>query len=343
MADRNGIMDMEETRRSRISEPLLWVGLYFLANLSLTLHNKWVLSSMHFRFPWTLTLLHISVTGLGSWLMMGNSPSKSRLDMNGQLRLLCFSLLYTVNIAVSNVSMSMVALPFHQLVRSATPVFTVLLEVLLLRRFRTTPLYLTLLPVVAGIMLATMAEFHGSHNEPHQQLQGGINITMLGCGLTVFGVLLAALKGILTNSLLSGPLAMHPLEAIYRLAPYAALQCAISAWYFGELDGAHAFFAQSKDMSPMFKLMLNGLLAMFLNWVSFTANKKTSALTITVAGNIKQALSILLAMLFFGGVATGLSVLGIILTLGGGLLYSLQSYRDQLKRTYQLVQSSNTV
>ena len=43
-----------------------WIIYYFMANLGLTIHNKWVLKELNFDFPWLLTALHIGVSGLGA-------------------------------------------------------------------------------------------------------------------------------------------------------------------------------------------------------------------------------------------------------------------------------------
>lgn len=40
--------------------------------------------------------------------------------------------------------------------------------------------------------------------------------------------------------------------------------------------------------SVFWALVFNGVIAFFLNIVSFTANKKTSALTMTVAANVSK-------------------------------------------------------
>jgi uncharacterized membrane protein len=68
-------------------------------------------------------------------------------------------------------------------------------------------------------------------------------------------------------------------------------------------------------------LLLNGVIAFGLNIVSFTANKKTSALTMTVAGNVKQVLSIILSIVIFDYVINEMNTFGIVLTLLGGVWY----------------------
>lgn len=70
-----------------------------------------------------------------------------------------------------------------------------------------------------------------------------------------------------------------------------------------------------------FALAINGILAFLLNFVSFTANKRTSALSMTVAGNVKQAMSIGLSVVLFSYVITYINGLGILVTLVGGAWY----------------------
>ena len=93
--------------------------------------------------------------------------------------LAAFSTLFTVNIAMSNVSLAMVSIPFHQIMRSTTPVFTILIFRVWFGRKYSKMTYLSLIPVVAGVGLATYGDYYFSS---------------LGFTLTLIGVLLASVK-----------------------------------------------------------------------------------------------------------------------------------------------------
>lgn len=81
-----------------------FLGLYFALNLSLTLFNKAVLGK--FPFPWLLTAIHTSTAALGcSALLWRGQFELSSLSTRENMTLLAFSVLYTVNIAISNVSL----------------------------------------------------------------------------------------------------------------------------------------------------------------------------------------------------------------------------------------------
>jgi len=80
-------------------------------------------------------------------------------------------------------------------------------------------------------------------------------------------------------------------------------------------------------------LLINGCIAFGLNVVSFTANKKAGALSMTVAANIKQVLTILFAVLLFDLSITWMNGVGILFTLTGGAWYGYVDYDEKRRRT----------
>lgn len=121
-------------------------------------------------------------------LILTQTPN--RLSSREAALLTVFSFLYTINIAVSNLSLQLVTVPFHQVIRAATPIFIIILTPLLLRRpLPRLPTLFSLLPVVAGVALATYGDYY---------------FTVAGLLLTLLGTVLAALKTIATNALQTG-------------------------------------------------------------------------------------------------------------------------------------------
>lgn len=116
---------------SFLDTPSLWLALYFALNLALTLYNKSVL--IHFPFPYTLTALHALCGTIGASILLhaqGNTTSSTTVNATppkyswslfrkitpdltpGELVvLLLFSMLYTINIVVSNASLRLVTVP----------------------------------------------------------------------------------------------------------------------------------------------------------------------------------------------------------------------------------------
>lgn len=278
---------------SRFDTPAAWLVLYFTFNLGLTLFNKLVLQG--FPFPWTLTGIQMLSGTIGTQIALNQGFFvQARLTPKETAIMVAFSVLYTVNIAVSNLSLHLVTVPvrlslsplsartpphdavqFHQVVRAMTPLFTIVLSTLLLHKRHSRNTYLSLLPVVVGVVFATYGDYY---------------FTPWGFILTLFGTILAALKTIVTNRIQVGRLKLHPLDLLIRMSPLAFMQCVACAWFSGELDRVRVYGATEMNQRKAIALVVNGLIAFGLNVVSFTANKKTSALTMTVAGEFPSSL-----------------------------------------------------
>ena len=202
----------------------------------------------------------------------------------------------------------MVSVPFHQILRSTCPVFTILIYRFLYSRSYSTPTYISLIPTILGVGLATYGDYY---------------FTTLGFFLTLLGVVLASAKTVASNRLMTGSLALPPLEISLRMSPLATVLSLLFAIVTGE---GNAFLAwiQEGNLTPRYALALasNGYLAFLLNITSFYTNKLAGALTITVCANMKQCLTILLGVIAFNvhvGIFNGC---GMVIALIGAAIYS---------------------
>lgn len=83
---------------------LLSLGAYFTFNLTLTIYNKAVLG--RFAFPWLLTTVHATCLTVGCTLLYFFGAFKmNELDYRENGKLLAFSILFTANVAINNVSL----------------------------------------------------------------------------------------------------------------------------------------------------------------------------------------------------------------------------------------------
>ncbi|OSD00468.1 TPT-domain-containing protein [Trametes coccinea BRFM310] len=334
-AERRRRRSMHVEKRSEA----FWLALYFAFNLGLTLYNKGVL--VRFPYPYTLTAVHALCGTLGGYALRSKGMYQpARLDVRSYAVLAAFSVLYSVNIAISNLSLQLVTIPFHQVVRAATPIFTTLLSALILGSTISSAKIAALAPVMLGVILATYGEYY---------------FTALGLLLTLLGTILAALKTIYTNVLQSHPkltrrpeskrptsfllppsLNLHPLDLLTRMSPLAFVQCVAYAYMSGEFNRIQSPRPSNPESTlsvvdglPLLLLLGNGIIAFGLNVVSFTANGKVGALNMTVAANVKQVLTIVLAVAVFDLTITPTNALGIMITLLGGAWYAAVEYSEK--------------
>ncbi|PIA18261.1 hypothetical protein COEREDRAFT_79774 [Coemansia reversa NRRL 1564] len=310
------------------SKAVVSTASYLLISLFLTLHNKMVLQWYNFGFPWLVTAVHSlgGIIGMQILLVTGYFTPKE-LDKKQMKILLMFSLLYTMNIAMSNVSLHYVSVPLHQIVRGTVPVFTVIITLAwgLAPQGYSWRVYSSLAPVVFGVGLTTYNDYY--------------SFSLIGFILTFVGTILAAAKTVVTNTILVGgyKLKLPAFDLLYRLTPLTFVQTITWSVMSGETSEAWAFVqglrtqregGSSNSDKPggiyslVAALMVNGAIAFVLNIASFTASKNTSALAMTVTGNVKVALTVILGCAFFHVTLTSLSIVGILFTIVGGAVYS---------------------
>ena len=188
-------------------------------------------------------------------------------------------------------SRSMVSIPFHQVVRATTPVFTVMIYLYFHKATYSRMTLLSLLPIVIGVAFSTYGDY---------------SATLPGFFMTLLGAFLASLKTVETNRMQTAGSKISAWELLYRMSPLACVQSLLCAYLAGEFEVANAAYASRNTEDGLstlrphvFTILGNGILAIGLNLVSFTANKKVGALTMTVSANIKQALTIGIAVLLW--------------------------------------------
>lgn len=125
---------------------------------------------------------------------------------------------------------------------------------------------------------------------------------------------------------MTGSLALPSIELLMRMSPLAALQSLIYATLSGELSafaGAMSERPAGSATTTAIFLLGNGLLAFLLNVSSFQTNKVAGALAISVCGNLKQVLTVVLGIFTFGDFAVDAwNGSGMFLAMAGCVLYS---------------------
>lgn len=97
---------MATTTQQFLDSSMVWLAMYFFLNLGLTLYNKVIMATFQFHFPWALTAIHTFCGTVGSYIFWKLGVFKpAKLGDRENMVMLMFSVLYTINIAISNVSL----------------------------------------------------------------------------------------------------------------------------------------------------------------------------------------------------------------------------------------------
>ena len=181
---------------------------------------------------------------LQKWL--GHLDRKD-LDKSGRSTIKWFSLIFSLNIAIGNVSLRYVSVNFNQVMKSLVPVFAIMLGMFVGKKF-TTQRLLSVVPIMIGVAMACF---------------GDMTYTTLGFISTLVAVLLAALKAVMAGEMLTGSLKLHPVDLLGHLAPLAAMQCLSLSFATGEI---YEILARPElyltDIRPMALVVLSGLFSL---------------------------------------------------------------------------------
>ncbi|KAJ0020245.1 hypothetical protein Pint_32618 [Pistacia integerrima] len=193
-------------------------------------------------------------------------------------------------------------------VGATTPFFTAVFACLMTFKREAWLTYVTLIPVVAGVIIAT-------GGEPSFHLFGFI----MCLGATAARALKSVLQGILLSS--EGE-KLNSMNLLMYMAPLAFLFLLPVALIVEEDVIGITITLARQDLKFLCYLIFNSALAYFVNLTNFLVTKHTSALTLQVLGNAKGAVAVVVSILIFRNPVSVTGMLGYTITVAGVILYS---------------------
>jgi drug/metabolite transporter (DMT)-like permease len=195
---------------------LIAFAVFAAGNIGLNYFNSWALSphDIHdtpglgkgdFAFPFFYTMFHAASSSGAALLMQMTctKPKDGRLPYFGQLwdwkfQLLPIACLTVIANGLNNYSLTLVPLFINQVIKACAPAGTSIFEFALLGKVNSCPIYVCVLAIVGGSILAVSASFGdgGDSKEAHELLLGTI------CCL--ISLLAASLRPVLQKVVQSG-------------------------------------------------------------------------------------------------------------------------------------------
>ena len=106
-----------------------WLIIWTINNVGVTLLNKAAFTTVDFHYPYFLSFVHMVCNSVGSQLVFANMAASNSngifqrllgnverkdLDSTGKRSIVAFSVIFSLNIAIGNVSLRYVSVNFNQ-------------------------------------------------------------------------------------------------------------------------------------------------------------------------------------------------------------------------------------
>jgi len=289
-------------------------ALWYLFNIGYNIYNKKALNAL--PIPYTMAALQLAV-GIPYcfFLWMTGLRKAPKLSPENVKTLIPVSLGHLGTHIGAVVSLGAGAVSFTHIIKASEPVVSAALSFVFLGAVSSWQTYLTLLPIVGGVALASLKE---------------LSFTWVGFIAAMGSNLSSAMRGILAKKTMGGGVGENMTEAnLYGVLTILATLFIIPIALAVEpvsavkacIDSALASGLTSKYLWKM--SLLSGAFYYFYNEVAFLALGRVNPVTHAVGNTIKRVVIIIASVIAFKTPISGLGIIGSSIAIFGTLLYSL--------------------
>ncbi|PIA46564.1 hypothetical protein AQUCO_01500247v1 [Aquilegia coerulea] len=321
MADRVATSDKSKSVREE-ALTYAYILLYIFLSSAQIFFNKWVLSSKQINFPYPLglTLLHMIFSSVLCFLLTKVFKIlKVEEGMTAEIyvtSVIPIGAMFAMTLWLGNTAYMYISVSFAQMLKAIMPVAVFILGVAAGLEVMSCRMFLIMSVISFGVLVASYGE---------------IDVNWIGVVYQMGGVVGEALRLIFMEIFVKRKgLKLNPISVMYYVSPCSAL-CLLIPWIFLELPKLDA--SGPWRFQPLV-LTLNSLCTFALNLSVFLVISHTSALTIRVAGVVKDWVVVLLSALLFADTKlTVLNLFGYGIAIAGVAAYNNHKLKREASKT----------
>ena len=297
---------------------LYFIG-WYIGNYYYTLNNKLALKAAGGAtgFPCTIGFMQMALGSLYAIFLWAAPDARTFPTVDGAdlMKILPVAACAAGAHISSIFSMNLGAVSFAQIVKAAEPAFAALLGVTLYGKTVSQAKWLCLIPVIGGIVIASITEVAG----------GGFSVAALlaACIANLFAAFRAnENKKLMDTEGLADRIGSTGNQ--FAISTILGTLCMLPVFLLSEGSRFGEFTTLFKESSALRNnLITSGLYFYLYNELSTLTIKKTSATTQSVANTAKRAIVIVGVAIALGESLEPTKLVGCTICIGGVLLYSL--------------------
>ncbi|XP_062206867.1 probable sugar phosphate/phosphate translocator At1g06470 [Phragmites australis] len=308
-----------------VAKIMALIASWYTLSTCLTLYNKEMLGKHMWKFPapFLMNTVHFTMQAVASRVIVwfqnrgleGGASKMSWKDYG--LRVVPTALATALDINLSNISLVFITVTFATMCKSAAPIFILLFAFLFRLEKPSFSLLGIMLIVSFGVLLTVARE---------------TEFNLWGFTFIMLAAIMSGFRWSMTQILLQKE--EYGLKNPFTLMSYvtpvmaivtAILSIAMDPW--NDFRANHFFDSSAHIIRSSLLLLLGGALAFFMVLTEYVLVSVTSAVTVTIAGIVKEAVTILVAVLFFNDPFTWLKGLGLAIIIFGVSLFNVYKYK----------------
>ncbi|EIE22024.1 plastidic phosphate translocator-like protein [Coccomyxa subellipsoidea C-169] len=316
MSDK-GAMTPDKALFGQVVLNALYVSLWITLSGTVIMYNKWILAYYGFPYPITLTMWHMLFSSALAFLCVRTDyvPSVNMTADTYFRAVIPIGALFAGTLWLGNAAYLYLSVSFIQMLKALMPVAVFATGCAFgIESFSTSTLA-NMIVVTAGVAIASYGE---------------INFVVIGVVLQLISVLTESTRLTMVQILLQRRgLSLNPVTTMYYIAPASFAFLSIP-WFFIE---CRPLLADTTIHFDAHIFVSNAAAAFGLNMAVFLLIGKTSALTMNIAGVIKDWLLIGLSVLIFKAQVTRINLGGYSLAFAGVCWYNYKKLQGMKART----------
>ena len=248
--------------------------------------NKLLLTTWGFHYPFFLTTWHCVLASIltqilsRTTIMLPGVKEGKVTKEDYTRRRVPMALCFATSLVLGNMAYKYISLAYIQMVKAFTPVPVLILSFLVGREKPSIVQFFIVIVVSAGVTLSSIGE---------------LEFSTVGFLIQISAVLLDSIRGIIMDLMLKD-LQLDSLSLLYYTSPISS--CLI---FTGFLMFEASSFNLMNMLTPSlcFMLLLNGLLAFFLNIAVIYLVGSTSAMVMSISGPLKDIFIVCISVTMF--------------------------------------------
>ncbi|XP_055585985.1 solute carrier family 35 member E1 homolog [Uranotaenia lowii] len=296
--------------------------MWYIVSSSNNVIGKMILSE--FPYPMTVTMVQLTSITLYSGPFFNLWGVRKYVDISWR-----YYFKFIVPLALgkflasvtSHISIWKVPVSYAHTVKATMPLFTVILSRVIMRERQTRSVYLSLVPIIVGVGIATMTE---------------LSFDSVGLVSALLATMGFSLQNIFSKKVLKET-SVHHLRLLHILGRLALFMF-LPLWIYFDLFSVmkHPAIAQA-DYRIIALLFTDGVLNWLQNILAFSVLSLVTPLTYAVASASKRIFVIAISLFILGNPVTWMNIFGMLIAIIGVLCYNRAKFFSRMQQPKETI------